>query len=222
MYRIDDNTYIDDTLVTCAEYQLFIDQMREQGKYYQPDHWISYQFPTGQAHEPIFGVRYADNFDFCKWITEYENNEWLYRLPTQKEALEHAKKLVSYNSAGYWSTSLKIDQLTNKIIAETPCFIWTEGPLLYPINTNIERNLKDGIIIARDFYEDHHLMNRVEKLLHRIAPEDLKNTAFYKNEVNKITGVHIELLADLIMLEKRRRGVSPAFEGIRLVKERIR
>ena len=28
MQRIDENTYIDDTLVTCAEYQLFIDEMR--------------------------------------------------------------------------------------------------------------------------------------------------------------------------------------------------
>ena len=26
-HRIDEKTYIDDTLVTCAEYQLFIDEM---------------------------------------------------------------------------------------------------------------------------------------------------------------------------------------------------
>jgi hypothetical protein len=55
--RIDENTYIDDTLVTCAEYQLFVDEMREEGKYSQPDHWISYQFPGGKAKEPILGLR---------------------------------------------------------------------------------------------------------------------------------------------------------------------
>jgi hypothetical protein len=55
--RIDENIYIDDTLVTCVEYQLFVDEMREQGKYYQPDHWTSYQFPKGLARESILGVR---------------------------------------------------------------------------------------------------------------------------------------------------------------------
>src|SRR5215216_3807815 len=72
MQRIDENTYIDDTLVTCAEYQLFIDEMRDQGKYFQPDHWTLYQFPEGHAREPILGVRHSDAVMFSEWLTERE------------------------------------------------------------------------------------------------------------------------------------------------------
>ena len=67
---IDENTYIDDTLVTCPEYQLFIDEMREQGKYYQPDHWTSYLFLKGHAREPISGMRKSDALAFCNWLTK--------------------------------------------------------------------------------------------------------------------------------------------------------
>jgi hypothetical protein len=68
--RIDENTYIDDTLVTCAEYQLFIDEMREQDKYYQPDHWTSYQFPEGGARTNL-GVR--TDASLLNWINKPRN-----------------------------------------------------------------------------------------------------------------------------------------------------
>jgi len=103
MQRIDDNTYIDDTLVTCAEYQLFIDEMREQGKYYQPDHWTSYQFPSGKGREAILGVRHSDAVIFCAWLTDREASEWKYRLPFEFEAkkfdVEHR---VRHSPIGYW------------------------------------------------------------------------------------------------------------------------
>src|SRR5574339_91151 len=99
--RIDENTYIDDTLVICAEYQLFIDEMREKGKYYQPDHWISYQFPKGSPREPILGARHSDAVAFCRWLTQRENREWNFRLPFQKESLTHQIKLVNQISLGY-------------------------------------------------------------------------------------------------------------------------
>ena len=65
--RIDETTYIDDTLVTCAEYQLFIDEMREQHKYFFPDHWILPRFSDGRGMYPILGVRFSDACEFCKW-----------------------------------------------------------------------------------------------------------------------------------------------------------
>lgn len=101
--RIDEYTYIDDSLVTCAEYQLFIDEMREQGKYYQPDHWTSYQFPKGQAQAPILGVRYSDAVAFCDWLTQREGQELNYRLPISIEAKK--TKLVLDRHPGsicYW------------------------------------------------------------------------------------------------------------------------
>jgi hypothetical protein len=103
MQRIDENTYIDDSLVTCAEYQLFIDELREQGKYYQPDHWTSYQFPKGRAREPILGVRYSDAIAFCEWLTNRGDTDWEYRLPTEKEAQKHLLKRSEHK---YWTVPL--------------------------------------------------------------------------------------------------------------------
>lgn len=100
--RVDENTYIDDTLVTCAEYQLFINEMRKQGKYCQPDHWNSYQFQPGQAREPILGMRYSDTKAFCDWLTQHENGQWKYRLPSQREVSTCPTKLIEGRTLGCW------------------------------------------------------------------------------------------------------------------------
>lgn len=102
MFRVDDNTYIDTTLITCAEYQLFIDEMSAQGRYYQPDHWISNQFPAGQANMPILGVRFSDALDFCKWLTQRTNTVWSYRIPTQNEAVGFTIPSSKNSHFGYW------------------------------------------------------------------------------------------------------------------------
>jgi len=103
MQRIDENTYIDETLVTCAEYQLFIDEMREQGKYYQPDHWTSYRFPEGQARKPILGVRHSDAVTFCDWLTKRDGKEWKYRLPSHSEATFCSIIPVEHKpTSGFW------------------------------------------------------------------------------------------------------------------------
>ncbi len=105
--RIEDDTYIDDTLVTCAEYQLFIDEMREQGEYYQPDHWTSYQFVDGQAQEPVVGIRYSDAEAFCVWLTERNSGEWEYRLSFDNEIQSFSVlRLFRLDKAvGYWLNS---------------------------------------------------------------------------------------------------------------------
>ncbi len=101
--QIEDHTYIDDTLVTCAEYQLFIDEMREKGKYYQPDHWTSYQFPEGHAREPILGVRCIDATHFCEWLTWREHSGWGYRIPTNIEGKNYPTKPKHASiKLGYW------------------------------------------------------------------------------------------------------------------------
>lgn len=108
--RIDEDTYIDDTLVTCAEYQLFIDEMREQGQYYQPDHWTSYQFLTGKAQEPMLGVRHSDAKTFCWWLTQREIGNWQYRLPHKREIEEFQLQLPEEKGIlGYWSIDTHIE-----------------------------------------------------------------------------------------------------------------
>lgn len=102
--RIDDDTYIDNTLVTCAEYQLFIDEMREQGKYYQPDHWNSNRFPKGRARMPILGMRPLDTEVFCEWLTKREPSEWRFRIPSEDEGINHKLVMPFQEFLGYWST----------------------------------------------------------------------------------------------------------------------
>jgi hypothetical protein len=88
--RIDEVREIDLNYLTYAEYQIFLDDMRAQGKFFQPDHWGDYQFQQGKALEPILGVRPEDAEAFCKWLTRrrYGSNE-RYRLPTAEEAQQY-------------------------------------------------------------------------------------------------------------------------------------
>jgi hypothetical protein len=86
LQRIDDQREIDLTYITCAEYQLFLDDQREQEQYHQPDHWVDYCFAPSQAREPISGVRPEDADAFCAWLTQRQGGTWHYRLPTTSEA----------------------------------------------------------------------------------------------------------------------------------------
>lgn len=117
--RIDENTYIDNSLVTCVEYQLFINEMREQGKYFQPDHWTSYEFIKGQAGEPALGVRPSDAIAFCNWLTERREDRWGYRVPISEEQKEYPV-LNPYSSlVGCWTMG-KEKEIQIAFIGEKP------------------------------------------------------------------------------------------------------
>lgn len=90
LLRIDEQVEIDMSYITCAEYQLFIDEKRTLGENLQPDHWAIDRFPVGDAKKPIVGVRASDAKAFCQWLTEkYANPGFQYRLPTTSEVREH-------------------------------------------------------------------------------------------------------------------------------------
>ncbi len=90
LLRIDDNVEIDMSYITCAEYQLFIDEKREAGKNCQPDHWTTDIFPRGYAKKPITGVRASNAEEFCEWLTQRDFVPgFKYRLPTLAEAKEY-------------------------------------------------------------------------------------------------------------------------------------
>lgn len=80
---LDEKTSIDNSFITCAEYQLFLDEKRVENKYHQPDHWGSFTFPTDQAEKPITGVCFEDAQAFCEWLSDRTGH--CYRLPTQEE-----------------------------------------------------------------------------------------------------------------------------------------
>jgi energy-coupling factor transporter ATP-binding protein EcfA2 len=102
LVRLDESREIDTSYVSCAEYQVFIDERRAQGKFRQPDHWDSFRFPVGSALEPITGVRYRDAEDFCDWLTERSRAvgdvRLRSRLPTCDEARQNPLNPVIANS----------------------------------------------------------------------------------------------------------------------------
>lgn len=97
----------DASLLTCAEYQLFLDAQRLRGRFFQPDHWETASAPAGQDRAPVLGVRASDAQAFCQRLTEQEIGGWRYRLPLRDEAeTEHADDALPIASLpsekGYW------------------------------------------------------------------------------------------------------------------------
>jgi hypothetical protein len=83
----------DTSLITCAEYQLFLDQQRVQGNVYTPDHWRDITFPAGQGRYPVLGVQAADARAFCRWLTRRDPEGWTYRLPHREERHQGSQSL---------------------------------------------------------------------------------------------------------------------------------
>jgi hypothetical protein len=132
LLRLDENVEIDMSYITCAEYQLFIDEKFDAGEPRQPDHWKETKFSRGHAMQPITGVRVSDAIDFCQWLTkQHSTPDFRYRLPTLEEvrrypiAQEYKSKLgcwcsngQEYLIAGVDNTQLELwqIQLANDLI----------------------------------------------------------------------------------------------------------
>jgi hypothetical protein len=81
--------------ISCAEYQLFINDMLTKGINYQPDHWrtalfLDHQKPDydHQKHDYIKGLRGEDAIAFCNWLNDIKKETKYpakYRLPTTQE-----------------------------------------------------------------------------------------------------------------------------------------
>ncbi|HEY9627964.1 MAG TPA: NACHT domain-containing protein [Coleofasciculaceae cyanobacterium] len=113
LLRIDDRTEIDQGYISCAEYQLFVDEKRLSGEQYQPPHWIGDRFTPGTANQAIVGVRASDAEAFCDWLTQHSSGlgetylegemavfmgDFRFRLPTLSEVQNHPVAL----SIGCW------------------------------------------------------------------------------------------------------------------------
>jgi tetratricopeptide (TPR) repeat protein len=84
--KLDSTHRIDDDYITCGEYMLFIEEMSAQGKFCNPDHWQEWRPPEGKAQRAISGVRYGDAVEFCRWLTNKAGKDFLFRLPSSREA----------------------------------------------------------------------------------------------------------------------------------------
>lgn len=278
MKRIDEDTYIDDTLVTCAEYQLFIDEMWKQGRHRQPDHWNSHRFPVGQAREPILGVRHSDALAFCEWLTQHEDGKWQYRLPTQIEAIEYPIKPTVQLSLGYWIISHNNSNFiwNDKIPIEArklsaPFDTYWMMPIMDKIYNSIIEKIDNPDIKPKndhkfDFVRDRkfelardrastrpldldavvrpsldlapeledYFTRDFRHIIARSIPLDFELKLAFERVQEYITVIArgpngdvyidraLDLWFDIFTLTERMEGRFPPFEGIRLVKERIK
>jgi len=87
---------IDTGLITCAEYQLFIDATDITRR---PCHWDNPHFSLGMAKLPIAGVKSDDAVAFCNWLNKQDSSGFKYRLPTLTEANQVP---IQESTIGYW------------------------------------------------------------------------------------------------------------------------
>jgi hypothetical protein len=120
--------------------------MHKQGKYYQPDHWPSYQYPGEQAHSSIVGIRLSDAKAFCEWLTNRDGGDWKFRLPTQQEAVRFPMKFLAKGPLGHW-------------INEEPKFTWVGSVPIDARGTTLDA----ASIIASDYVRKRPFDNSREK-----------------------------------------------------------
>ncbi|HEY0379771.1 MAG TPA: NACHT domain-containing protein [Pyrinomonadaceae bacterium] len=89
---MDEQFEIDIGYLTCAEYQLFLDELSARGEYRQPDHWTAPLFKRGEALKPICGIRAEDASAFCIWLTQKKGGGVRYRLPRPEEVKQYKSK----------------------------------------------------------------------------------------------------------------------------------
>jgi hypothetical protein len=103
---LDDRIAIDTSYITCAEYQLFIDERKKLGKNHQPLHWKTHSVVSEDVLKPITGVQVSDAEAFCEWLTQHPQHfkpDFKYRIPTLEEAEEFLEmETDEENLIGYW------------------------------------------------------------------------------------------------------------------------
>jgi len=135
LQRIDDETEIDLSFITHAEYQLFVNEMRLQGEYRQPDHWVTCQFPAGCAQHAVGGLRAEDAEAFCRWLTDRQGGDVLYRIPSLAEVQANPalrKTMVSYGVTDDQDYQLHgLDAKTERaILVKIEQYMHTDLPIL--------------------------------------------------------------------------------------------
>jgi hypothetical protein len=94
LQRIDEKREIDRTFVSCAEYQLFLDDIlgwefhkpKSWKDFYSGD-WVTSHFSKGSALNPVFGVQSNDVEAFCLWLSQKTGEK--YRLPRTDEIADN-------------------------------------------------------------------------------------------------------------------------------------
>lgn len=122
MELVDGTVVVDTSYITCAEYQLFVNDRLAVGQQRQPDFWPDRRFPMLESTAPVAGVRASDAEEFCEWLNQQASAMSIrgvrYRLPNYQECVAHP---LPPGKVGTWSYAGKdkvIAGLDPQILAE--------------------------------------------------------------------------------------------------------
>lgn len=185
---IGDNTEIDANYISCAEYQLFIDDKIKIGEYHQPDHWKSPKHAPEDADKPITGIRASDAEKFCLWLTQRESRPgYKYRLLTLDEVNSSFSPI---DHIGCWCTHKGNHILAG--IAPRQWRAWQEELIdLYNLECAWERN---SSLELEFLIKLHHTWHLDSPYLHvrilAICQEFVQDFARELNQIKKPTRRH--------------------------------
>ncbi|WP_414588538.1 hypothetical protein [Scytonema sp. PCC 10023] len=207
LLRIDENAEIDMNYITCAEYQLFIDEKLISGEHRQPEHWTSDRFTPGEAKKPIVGVRASYAQEFCDWLTEqYSVLGFRYRLPTLTEVEEYP---LTEAQVGCWCTDGE-----KKVIAgieQTQWQSWKEHLNSYcrhdfdtvrSLANVFDSNQVLYVLLAKNIREnakainDNYLLKLSKALFAVTSPTILKHTEQIFNKIDFTYAFNINCVVD--------------------------
>ena len=102
-----ESVWLDQECITCAEYQLFINETAKFNEQHRPAHWQEDVFIYGEGLKPVAGVSFKDAEGFCEWLTKkYSENLFQYRLPKKRELEDDLRELgdnlSKSNDVGAW------------------------------------------------------------------------------------------------------------------------
>ncbi len=152
--RLNKTVEIDTSYVSCAEYQLFLDDRRAAGDYRQPDHWRDTQFQEGDAQKPIAGVRRSDAVSFCEWLTAKAaasgDLKHRFRLPSVSEVESHRIQVVEQ---GDRFDSLRVDSVGTWTGGQ-PRFAGLAADALEQYGNRVNRALERALDVDLDHPSD--------------------------------------------------------------------
>ncbi|BAZ21528.1 hypothetical protein NIES4073_24060 [Kalymmatonema gypsitolerans NIES-4073] len=213
LLRIDENAEIDMNYITCAEYQLFIDEKLTSGEHRQPEHWTSNRFPPGEAKKPIVGVRAGYAQEFCDWLTEqYSVLGFRYRLPTLTEVEEYP---LTEGQVGCWCTDGE-----KKVIAGIEQIQWQswkehlnsycrhDFDTVRSLANVFDSNQVLYVLLAKNIREnakainDNYLLKLSKALFAVTSPTILKHTEYIFNKIDFTYAFNINCVVDNSTLSK--------------------
>ena len=179
-----------------VEYQVFLFDWYDTGRYLQPDHWTKTQFEAADAMEVLVGMRTQDVLAFLDWLNDEEAEQgWRYRLP-------HIDEFGPDGVLATW--------------ANGPARLWVrDGERLVcrrpddvePISEDVvKRQIVDDVIGAGDFVGAEHGIRGHVTIMKADVDALLRGYDFERSQLVDLMG---QARANLMMVEQWNGGLAP-------------